>query len=77
MNQHEAALSGTDGLSGECCLDYPLITAPDGRYFLDATVVTSEKGIILFDLVEGTDIGEYGVRQAALMHMVVPYGVSK
>ncbi|MCX8517460.1 MAG: ATP-binding domain-containing protein [Rhodoferax sp.] len=66
----ETALSETDGLSGECFFGYPLIATPEGRYFLDATVVTSEKGIILFDLVEGTDVGKYDVRQDDLVNKI-------
>ena len=49
---------------------YPLIATPEGRYFLDATVVTSEKGIILFDLVEGKDVGNYSARQDDLANKI-------
>lgn len=66
----ETALSETDGLSGECFFGYPLIATPEGKYFLDATVVTLEKGIILFDLVEGTDVGDYGARQDDLANKI-------
>lgn len=59
----QEVLSTIDGISGECFFGYPLIATPEGKYFLDATLVSPEKGIVLFDLLEGTDVGEYPARQ--------------
>jgi len=59
----EEALASIEGLSGECFFGYPLISTPDGKYSIDATLVSPEKGVIIFDLVEGTDVGEYKTRQ--------------
>lgn len=57
------ALTNIEGLSGECFFGYPLIATPEGKYFLDATLVSQEKGVVLFDLVEGADLGDYAARQ--------------
>src|SRR5690554_1900877 len=59
----QAALHRIDDLTGECFFGYPLIAAPEGKYFVDATLVSPNKGIVLFDLVEGTDPGDYASRQ--------------
>jgi superfamily I DNA and RNA helicase len=58
------------GLSGECFFGYPLIATPEGKYSLDATLVSPEKGIILFDLVEGVNVGDYACRQDDLANKV-------
>lgn len=50
-------------VTGKCLFGYPLIAAPDGKYSLDATLVSPQKGIVLFDLIEGEDIGNYADRQ--------------
>lgn len=57
------ALAAIDGISGVCYIGYPLIATPDGKYFIDATLISPEKGVVLIDLVEGTDIKDYASRQ--------------
>lgn len=64
------ALAAIRGLSGECFFGYPLIATPEGKYFLDATLVSPEKGIVLFDFVEGTDVGDYAARQDDLANKI-------
>ncbi len=59
----QQALGTVNGFAGECFFGFPLMATPEGRYFIDATWVSREKGIVLFDLVEGTDIGDYAARQ--------------
>lgn len=66
----EQALGAIEGLSGECFFGYPLIATPEGRYFIDATLVSREKGVVLFDLVEGTDVGDYSARQDDLANKI-------
>lgn len=66
----EEALAAIDGLSGECFFGYPLIATPEGKYFLDATFVSPEKGVVLFDLIEGTDVGDYAARQDDLANKI-------
>ena len=59
----EQVLFSIDGLSGVCFFGFPLIATPEGKSFIDATLVSPEKGIVLFDLIEGTELGEYTERQ--------------
>lgn len=66
----QESLSRIGGVSGECFFGYPLIATPEGKYFLDGTLVSPEKGIVLFDLVEGTDVGDYAARQDDLANKI-------
>ncbi len=66
----EKALTTIEWLSGECFFGYPLIPTPDGKYFVDATLVSREKGVVLFDLVEGMDVGDYTARQDDLANKI-------
>lgn len=66
----EEILAAIAGLSGECFFGYPLIPTPEGRYFADAILVSREKGVILFDLVEGTELGDYAARQDDLANKI-------
>lgn len=66
----EEALTPMKGLAGECFFGYPLIATPEGKYFLDATLVSPTKGIVLVDLVEGTDAGDYTSRQDDLANKI-------
>lgn len=49
---------------------YPLIATPEGKFFLDATLGSPQKGIVLFDLIEGTDVGDYASRQDDLANKI-------
>jgi len=42
---------------------YPIIGTAEGRHAIDALLVSPEKGIVVFDLVEGSDPGDFGSRQ--------------
>ncbi len=66
----EETLATIEGLSGECFFGYPLIPTPEGKYFIDATLVSREKGVVLFDLVESTDVGDYAARQDDLANKI-------
>ena len=50
-------------LDGQLFLGYPIIGTPDGRYSIDAIWLSPEKGIVVFDLIEGTDPAGYDLRQ--------------
>ena len=56
-------LAEQTGLSGQLFIGYPLISTPEGTHRIDALLVSASKGIVIFDLIEGTDIGEYESRQ--------------
>ena len=50
-------------LSGTLFIGYPIIATPEGPYPIDALLISAEKGIVVFDLIEGTDVGDYELRQ--------------
>lgn len=52
-------LTEQDKVSGELFIAYPIIRTPDGPYTFDALFVTKEKGIIVFNLIEGSNIENY------------------
>jgi superfamily I DNA and RNA helicase len=48
-----------EDLTGTLYLGYPVIGTPEGAYPIDAIWINDAKGIILFNLVEGRDLGDY------------------
>jgi len=55
--------AGNTNLSGHLFVGYPIIGTSEGRYPIDALFISADKGIVIFDLVEGADPGDYGQRQ--------------
>jgi len=66
----EETLREIPGMQGEFFTGYPLVVAPDGKYSIDATLISPLKGIILFDLIEEKDAGEYKIRQDDLANII-------
>jgi len=66
----EEALSHIIGLDGSCFFGYPLIATPEGKFFVDATFLNPDKGVILFDIVEGQSVAGYGERQDDLVNKI-------
>lgn len=66
----EQSLEGLHNLKGEAFTGYPLIATPDGKFSIDATLVSPSKGIVLFDLIEGADVGDYTERQDDLANKI-------
>jgi len=66
----EDCLANTIGLDGSCFFGYPLIATPEGKYFVDATFLSPDKGVILFDIVEGQNLGDYADRQDDLVNKI-------
>lgn len=64
------SLKALRGIRGEVFTGYPLIATPDGKYSIDATLVSPSKGIVLFDLIEGKSVGEYAERQDDLANKI-------
>lgn len=64
------SLERSQGICGEVFTGYPLIATPDGKYSIDASLVSPSKGIVLFDLIEGADVGEYAERQDDLANKI-------
>ena len=50
-------------LSGVLFIGYPIIATASGPYLVDALLVSGHIGIVIFDLVEGTDLGNHEERQ--------------
>jgi len=48
---------------GQFFVGYPIIGTPEGRYPIDALWVSPNSGIVIFDLIEGKDPGEFYERQ--------------
>lgn len=57
-------------LDGYLYLGYPVIGTPTGPLKLDGLLVSPQLGLVAFDLVEGTDIGEYESRQDEIASML-------
>ena len=49
--------------SGELFIGYPIISTPEGRHPIDALWVSPDKGLVIFDLIEGPDPENYQDRQ--------------
>lgn len=63
-------LATVSDLSGVCFFGFPLLVTSEGRTPIDATLVSPEKGVILFDLVEGANPGHYDERQDDLANKI-------
>ena len=44
-------------------IGYPIISTSEGRHLIDALLVSTDKGIVVFDLIEEPDTANYGSRQ--------------
>ena len=56
-------ISGLSGFSGRLFIGYPIVRAPKGPQAMDALLISPEKGIVVFDLIEGGDPSNYRFRQ--------------
>lgn len=56
-------MSRETGFSGQLLIGFPVIATPEGPYPVDALLISKDKGIILFDLIEGSNAGDYRSRQ--------------
>ena len=57
------AIAGQRNLSGQLFIGYPTIATSEGPHSIDALLVSDDKGIIIFDLVEGSTVCGYENRQ--------------
>lgn len=48
---------------GELFVGYPITTAVEGRRPIDAVYISPDVGVVVFDLVEGSELGDYEDRQ--------------
>ena len=56
-------MSRETGFSGQLFIGFPVMATPGGPHLIDALLVSADKGIILFDLIEGSNTGDYRSRQ--------------
>jgi len=48
---------------GQLFIGYPIVGTPEGKYPIDAIWVSPKCGIVVFDLIEGKDTGDFQERQ--------------
>ena len=56
-------VSQQTALSGQLFIGYPMISTSEGRHLIDALLVSADVGVVVFDLIEGRETGDYGARQ--------------
>ena len=59
----ESAMAGCSDLSGQLFIGYPIVGTPEGRHRIDALLVSPDRGLVIFDLVEGPALDDYQARQ--------------
>ena len=57
------AVENETNLAGRLFIGFPIIRTATGPKAVDALWISEEKGIVIFDLVEGGDLGDYQARQ--------------
>lgn len=59
-------------MSGKLYTGYPIIGTSEGRFTIDAIYISEENGIVLFDLIDGTDLShdDCQTRQDYLANML-------
>ena len=58
-----STMEGCRDLSGQLFIGYPIVATPEGRHRIDALLVSPERGLVVFDLVEGAALDGYQARQ--------------
>lgn len=56
-------LENQSTLTGTLYIGYPIIGTSEGAYTIDALLLSPEKGIVVFHIVEGKDVGDYRLIQ--------------
>ncbi|MXY97763.1 MAG: helicase, partial [Gemmatimonadetes bacterium] len=49
--------------SGRLFIGFPIYGTSDGLRMIDALLVSADMGVVVFDLIEGHETGDYGARQ--------------
>ena len=62
--------SGKIDLNGQLFIGYPVVKTPEGPHIIDALLISVEKGIVVFDLIEGENTGDYHSRQDDFANML-------
>ena len=58
-----SAMADCPDLSGQLFIGYPIVSTPEGRHRIDALLVSPDRGLVVFDLVEGPALDGYQARQ--------------
>ena len=58
-----SAMADCPDFSGHLFIGYPIVSTPDGPHRIDALLVSPDRGLVVFDLVEGTALDDYRARQ--------------
>jgi superfamily I DNA and RNA helicase len=56
-------LERSPNINGTLYIGYPILGTPSGAFPFDAVLLSPDHGVVVFDVVEGTDIGNYQERQ--------------
>jgi len=56
-------LSGEQDLEGTLYIGYPIIGTPEGSFPIDALLVSRNKGLVLFNVIEGKTLPDYAEAQ--------------
>lgn len=52
-----STMAGYTDLSGDLFIGYPIVNTPEGHHPMDALLVSPDRGLVVFDLIEGTPDG--------------------
>jgi hypothetical protein len=53
----------SEAVDGTLYIGYPILGTPSGAFPFDAILLSPQHGVVIFDVVEGTNIGDYVERQ--------------
>ena len=56
-------MEGAETLGGTLYIGYPILGTPTGAFPFDAILLSPQHGVVVFDLVEGLNVGDYSGRQ--------------
>jgi len=57
------ACQAASGLEACLFIGYPILGSADGRHPIDALLISPQVGVVVFDLVEGSDLDNFEARQ--------------
>ena len=64
------AMKACTSVTGRLFIGYPIVRASDGPCPIDAVLVSPDHGIVVFDLIEGSEPGDYASRQDDAANML-------